>query len=113
MTIRYNGKTLETDEEGFLLDPAQWNREVAQIIADEEQIEMTPERWTVIEFVRDHFDHRQSVPEARTVIKALGERFGRERATRRFLYDLFPRGYGQQACRIAGMTKPRKLMLDV
>lgn len=29
------------------------------------------------------------------------------------LYALFPHGYGQQACRIAGMRKPLKLMLDV
>jgi len=38
---------------------------------------------------------------------------GAERATRRSLYRLFPRGYGQQAYKLAGMTKPRKLMLDV
>jgi tRNA 2-thiouridine synthesizing protein E len=30
-----------------------------------------------------------------------------------YLYQLFPRGYGQQACKFAGMRKPRKLMLDV
>jgi tRNA 2-thiouridine synthesizing protein E len=39
--------------------------------------------------------------------------WGRDRANRRYLYRLFPRGYGQQACKIAGMRKPRKLMLDV
>ena len=30
-----------------------------------------------------------------------------------YLYQLFPRGCGQQACKFAGMRKPRKLMLDV
>ena len=29
------------------------------------------------------------------------------------MYALFPRGYGQQACKIEGMRKPLKLMLDV
>jgi len=29
------------------------------------------------------------------------------------LYALFPYGYGQQACKIAGMRKPLKLMLDI
>ncbi len=38
---------------------------------------------------------------------------GKEKATRKFLYELSPYGYGQQACKIAGMRKPRKLMLDV
>ena len=41
------------------------------------------------------------------------ERWGEERATRRALYALFPTGYGQTACKIAGMRKPLKLMLDV
>lgn len=40
-------------------------------------------------------------------------RHGKEPATRKYLYDLFPYGYGQQACEIAGMRMPRKLMLDV
>jgi tRNA 2-thiouridine synthesizing protein E len=36
-----------------------------------------------------------------------------EKATRKYVYQLFPYGYGQQACKIAGMRKPLKLMLDV
>ena len=43
----------------------------------------------------------------------LGKQFGKEKAARKFLYQLFPYGYGQQACKIAGMRKPRKLMLVV
>jgi len=37
----------------------------------------------------------------------------KDKATLRYLYQLFPRGYGQQACKFAGMREPRKLMLDV
>jgi sulfur relay (sulfurtransferase) DsrC/TusE family protein len=40
-------------------------------------------------------------------------RLPKDKATRRHLYQRFPRGYGQQACKFAGMRKPRKLMLDV
>ena len=108
-----NGKTIETDEEGFLLDPSEWDRTLAEHIARGEQLDMTPERWTVVDFVREHFDQRGTVPEARFVLKFLEQRFGKERATRKFLQELFPYGYGQQACKIAGMRKPRKLMLDV
>lgn len=108
-----NGKTIETDEEGFLLDPSEWDRTLAEHIARGEQLDMTAERWTVVDFVREHFDQRGTVPEARFVLKFLEQRFGKERATRKFLQELFPYGYGQQACKIAGMRKPRKLMLDV
>ena len=111
--LELDGKILETDEEGFLLDPTQWNRQVAEQIAVGERLEMSDSRWAVVNFVRDYFEHYQSVPEARVVLKAIGERLGKAHATRKYLYELFPYGYGQQACKIAGMRKPRKLMLDV
>jgi NAD(P)H-nitrite reductase large subunit len=38
---------------------------------------------------------------------------GEARATRRYLHALFPSGYGPQVCDVAGMTMPRKVMLDV
>jgi len=47
------------------------------------------------------------------MLKHMEQIWGSEKASRRYLYELFPRGYGQQACKIAGMRKPRKLMLDV
>lgn len=47
------------------------------------------------------------------MLKHMEQIGGSEKASRRYLYELFPRGYGQLACKIAGMRKPRKLMLDV
>ncbi len=111
--LELNGKSIETDEEGFLLDPSEWDRTLAAQIAQGEQLDLTPERWAVVQFVREHFDERGTVPEARFVLKFLEQAYGKERATRKFLQELFPYGYGQQACKIAGMRKPRKLMLDV
>lgn len=113
MAIEVDGKKLETDEEGFLLDPSEWNLDVARAIAQLENLELTEDRWFVVNFVRTYFDERQTVPEARVVLKAIGDERGKENATRKFLQELFPYGYGQQACKIAGMRKPRKLMLDV
>ncbi len=113
MAIEVDGRTLETDEEGFLLDPSLWDRTIAEKIARDEVLEMTSERWEVVNFVREYFEENHSVPEARVLLKALAEKIGKDNATRKYLYGLFPYGYGQQACKIAGMTKPRKLMLDV
>ncbi|MGB1109647.1 MAG: TusE/DsrC/DsvC family sulfur relay protein [Gammaproteobacteria bacterium] len=101
------------DAEGYLLTPTDWDESVAEAIATELELELTPERWMVVNFVHDWFMTRQAVPEARHALKALKTLLGPERATRRFLYQLFPYGYGQQACKIAGMRKPLKLMLDV
>jgi tRNA 2-thiouridine synthesizing protein E len=104
---------LDRDEEGFLLDAGDWHPDLITAFAAEDDLEMTPERREVVDYIRGYFDSNLSVPEARTLLKHLQNVWGRDRATRRYLYQLFPRGYGQQACKIAGMRKPRKLMLDV
>lgn len=113
MTLEINGKMLRTDNEGFLLDPSEWDEQVANKLAETLSIKMEPSHWEVVNMIRDHFERNQSVPETRTILKKLRERLGKEGATRKYLYGLFPYGYGQQACKIAGMRKPLKIMLDV
>ena len=113
MAINVNGLVIDTDNEGYLLDPADWNMDVAQTLARGENVDMSDDHWAVVNFVRNWFDERQAVPEARHALKDMRTTFGKEKATRKFLYSLFPFGYGQQACKIAGMRKPLKLMLDV
>ena len=103
----------DRDEEGFLLDACDWHPELIDAFAAESELEMTPERREVVEYIREYFEKNLSVPEARILLKHLRIVWGKDKATRRYLYHLFPRGYGQQACKIAGMRKPRKLMLDV
>lgn len=102
-----------TDNEGYLLDPEQWNESIALRIAAAENIEMTDAHWEIVHFVRDYFQQYQSVPENRILLKALRERHGPQIATRRYIHELFPYGFGQQACKIAGMRKPLKLLLDL
>ena len=113
MSYEVNGRTVETDNEGFLLDPDDWNQSLAEVIAAHEKIEMTENHWQVIKMVREHLEYSQCVPEARILLRTLAAEIGKKKATRRYLYDLFPYGYGQQACKIAGTRKPLKLMLDV
>ena len=113
MQLELNGKLIATDNEGYFLDPSLWSAEVAQIIAQNENTDLSNEHWIVIKFIREYFELHQCVPEARTLLKELKTRLSPEQATRKFLYRLFPYGYGQQACKIAGMRKPLKIMLDV
>lgn len=104
---------IERDEEGFLIDTSDWHPGLIDALAAEEQLEMTPERRMIVDYIRSYFEEKATVPEARTLLKHMKNTWGPEKATRRYLYVLFPYGYGQQACKIAGMRKPRKLMLDV
>lgn len=104
---------LQRDEEGFLLDANDWRPELIESLAAEAGLALTKERREIIRYIRDYFETNLSVPEARVLLRHMERIWGKEKASRRFLYHLFPRGYGQQACKIAGMRKPRKLMLDV
>jgi TusE/DsrC/DsvC family sulfur relay protein len=101
------------DEEGYLLYTEDWSPQLAEALAAEEGMALEGERRDIVMYVREYFEKNSAVPEARTLLKHLAGTWGKERATRKYLYSLFPRGYGQQACKIAGMRKPRKLMLDV
>lgn len=111
--LQCNNKNIAIDNEGFLLDPQDWDEQVALTLAKTLDLELNEQRWEIVKLVRAHFEERQSVPEARIILKLLRERHGKEIATRKYLYSLFPYGYGQQACKIAGMRKPLKIMLDV
>lgn len=104
---------LARDEEGFLLDASDWNPDLVEPLAAESGLALTAERREIIRYIREYFETRQSVPEARVLLRHMRSIWGGDKATRRYLYRLFPRGYGQQACKLAGMRKPRKLMLDV
>ena len=103
----------ERDNEGFSLNPAEWSRTLAPLLAAEDGLTLSAAHWQVLDFIRAWYAENESVPEARRVIQHLAARGGDKRAAKQALYELFPHGYGQQACRIAGMRKPLKLMLDV
>ncbi len=89
----------ETDEEGYLIEPQDWNEEIAVEFARQENIVLTEEHWSAIRFMREYYAEHQIAPDARFVIKHLGER--------NRLFELFPYGYVKQACKIAGMKRPR------
>lgn len=104
---------VERDDEGYLCDPDDWTLDLARALADEAGLEMTDAHWQIVEFIRESYEATQVVPEARKLLRRMKAQWGPERATRRYLYQLFPAGYAQTACKIAGMRKPLKLMLDV
>ena len=104
---------LARDNEGFLLHPEDWSAAVARALAHESGQPLDERHWQVIHFIRDWYERTETVPEARRLLQFMRDSWGDELGTRKALYRLFPTGYGQTACKIAGMRKPLKLMLDV
>jgi TusE/DsrC/DsvC family sulfur relay protein len=97
----------QRDAEGFLVDPAQWSPAVAEELARGEGITLGEEHWVVIRFMRQFHDEHQVAADARFAIKALQEHLAPGSDARRRMFELFPYGYVKQACKIAGMRRPR------
>lgn len=95
----------EVDAEGYLVEPNEWNEEVATAFARQEHIELGADHWDAIHFMRDYYEEHQIIPDVRHVIKHLSTRLGATARNR--VFELFPYGYVKQACKIAGMKRPR------
>ncbi len=106
MAYELNGKSFESDEEGYLIDLASWNEDLASLIAKDEEIEMTDEHWDVVNFLREYYNEYQIAPAVRVLVKAVKKKFGPEKGSNKYLYELFPYGPAKQACKIAGLPKP-------
>lgn len=106
MSIEVGGKTLETDEEGYLTNLSEWTEEAAVVISKTEDIDLTENHWEVINFLREYYDEFQIAPAVRVLTKAIGKKFGKEKGNSKYLYELFPYGPAKQACKIAGLPKP-------
>jgi len=112
MTIRHTratpaGASVRMDDEGYLVDPGDWSEPLAELLAREERIALSDAHWVVIRFMRAYYDEHHIAPDARHVMKHLAVHRGSARADRNELFKLFPYGYVKQACRIAGMRRPR------
>jgi len=106
MAYEFDGNTIEADEEGYLVDISQWNRDLAVLIAEDEEIEMTDDHWEVVDFLRQYYEDFQIAPAVRVLTKAIKKSMGPEKGNSAYLYELFPYGPGKQACKIAGLPKP-------
>jgi len=106
MAYEVNGVTFEADEEGYLIDIGAWNKDLAELIAKDENIEMNSDAWEVVNFLRSYYEEYQIAPAVRVLTKAVKKKLGPDKGNSKYLYELFPYGPAKQACKIAGLPKP-------
>lgn len=104
MGYEVNGQELETDAEGYLLEP-DYSEEVVNVIAAAEGIALTPKHWEIINYMRDQYREEGQTPNFRNMLKGVNE-FWPE-ADSKALYDLFPVGPAKQAAKVAGLPQPK------
>ena len=106
--LSFEGKEIETDNDGYLKESALWSEALAEVIAEKEAITLSPEHWEVVRFVREFYLEFNTSPAIRMLVKAMASKFGEEKGNSRYLYRLFPKGPAKQATKIAGLPKPVK-----
>jgi tRNA 2-thiouridine synthesizing protein E len=96
------------DVEGYLVEPDDWSEETAIIFAKEEQITLTTQHWKIIGFMRDYYRQHGIAADVRHVATFMAKELGVDKKLgKKRVFELFPYGYVKQACKIAGMKKPR------
>ena len=89
------------DAEGFMTNPDEWTKEIANVLAEEEGIfPLTDRHWVVLDFVRKEFAKSGESPTLRTITKKSG-------VETKELYALFPKGPAKKVARVAGLGKPK------
>ena len=99
-TLVLAGQSVEVNEEGFLVNPGDWNKEIAIDIARQEGIdELTDAHWKVIEFCRQRATETGSAPTLRQITTSSD-------ITTKELFALFPKGPAKKVAKISGLGKP-------
>jgi len=87
------------NEEGYLTNRIQWNRDIASALAQDLGIALTEAHWKVLEFIDKDFQEKGVVPGMRRMNKVGG-------IPTKELYSLFPDGPIKKAALISGYPKP-------
>ena len=99
--VEYAGVEVEVDEQGYMVDAAQWTPEIAEAIADEVGLpSLTEKHWQVITFCREDAAREGAAPQLRRISKLSG-------VPMKELYALFPKGPGRLAALVSGLPKPK------
>ncbi len=88
------------NEEGFMTNPKEWTREIAEVLARQEGIDvLTPEHWKIIDFSRKQGEETGKAPTMRQITTGTG-------ISTKDLFTLFPKGPAKKVAKIAGLGKP-------
>ena len=97
-TKNYAGQTVEVNDEGYMVDPSQWNKEIAAEMAKEEGIDLTDKHVEVLEFLRAANEKGETLTIRRVGKSGITDIKG--------LYQLFPGGPLKFSSKFAGIPKP-------
>lgn len=103
--LEVGGRLIPVDGYGHLVDPADWNNDVAIAMAEADGVELGDDHWLLIDFLNRFYTEYSLAPELPVLARNLCKDQHDCRWTRRYIKELFPGG-AKTACRYAGLPTP-------
>ena len=104
--LTLDGKHIPLDKVGYLLDLNDWSVDVAQALAEQAGIELSPEHWEILDLLRDFYQEFQLSPATRPLIKYTALKLGVDKGNSLHLNRLFNGTPAKLAAKLAGLPKP-------
>ena len=93
-------ENVTVNDEGFMTDPNEWTKEIAEAIAKQEGIEaLTEDHWKIIDFCRQAGEESGRAPTLREITTGTG-------LSTKELFKLFPKGPAKKVAKVSGLGKP-------
>lgn len=109
--LHIDGKTIETNEQGFLCNLADWSEDFAETVAHEDELDLHVDHWELIWYFRDYYDENQVNPTMHAMVTSLGKGKGKafhnQKNYEKHIYRLFPRDPVHELCKLSGLPMPQ------
>lgn len=111
MNLQINGKTIETNEQGFLNNLDDWSEEFVAKLAEQENIKLYVDHWELILYFREYYEENLVNPTMHQLVLNLGKKkdkhFHDLKEYEKHIYMLFPTDPIHQLCKLAGLPVPQ------
>lgn len=101
-----DGRRIKLDKDGYLTRLNDWDIEVAEALANHENITLTPEHWAVINLVRQFHQEFGLSPATRPLVKYVGRYLGEDKGKSLYLMTLFGGKPALTVSRLGGLPRP-------
>lgn len=105
-TVGTHSRNLALDKDGYLANLADWSEAVAEDLARQMEIQLTPKHWEILYLIRDFHQRRGLAPVMRILVKLVEKELGPDKGNSLYLLKLFPDSPARIACKIAGLPRP-------
>ena len=108
--IEINSREIALDKEGYLVELADWDEDVATLLASQEEITLGPAHWEVINLLRIFYNRHQMSPANRALVSLVRRDLGADKGKSIYLMKLFRGSPAKTASKISGLPKPENCL---